>query len=407
MSAMVMLSMDVRAELRAEAERIAAALANELDVLRGREARLERRVAELEAGTIDQRRLELQLRELERAAESSRAVYENFLERFTEMAQQEEIQQADARVLTPADVPGAPDATRRNSTVMAGGIGGMLLGVGLVFLLDRLNNTFRGVGQLEQATTLPVTASLPLIRPGAKRSVVAEVSDRPASPLAEAMRHLRTSILLSDLDHPPKVVMITSAVPGEGKSTTSALLALTGTTAGQSAVVVDADLRHSALSAMLGDDAAARGPGLVGVLEGSAGLADAVVTDATTGLQVLPAGARLTGVNAADVLASQRFHRLVDELRARYDLVVVDTPPTLAVTDARIVATLVDAVVFAVHWDRTPRAAALDGLRELYSVDAPVIGTALTLVNEAKAARYAYGGYGSYYGKYRGAYAEA
>jgi capsular exopolysaccharide synthesis family protein len=254
-----------------------------------------------------------------------------------------------------------------------------------------------------------VVASLPLIRPGAKRSVVAEVRDRPASPLAEAVRHLRTSILLSNLDHPPKVVMITSAVPGEGKSTTSALLALTGTTAGQSAVVVDGDLRHSALSAMLGGDAAERGPGLVGVLEGSASLSDAVVTDGTTGLQVLPTGAgdRLTGVNAADVLASQRFHRVVDELRARYDLVVLDTPPTLAVTDARIVSTLVDAVVFAVHWDRTPRAAALDGLRELYSVDAPVIGTTLTLVNEAKAARYAYGGYGAYYGKYRRAYAEA
>jgi Mrp family chromosome partitioning ATPase len=113
---------------------------------------------------------------------------------------------------------------------------------------------------------------------------------------------------------------------------------------------------------------------------------------------------RLTGINAADVLASHKFRDLVRELAQTYDLVVLDTPPTLVVTDARIVSSLADAVVYVVRWDTTPRQAVLEGIRELTTVDAKIAGVALTMVNEARASRYAYDGYSYYKGRYRDYY---
>jgi Mrp family chromosome partitioning ATPase len=112
----------------------------------------------------------------------------------------------------------------------------------------------------------------------------------------------------------------------------------------------------------------------------------------------------MSGINAADILASHKFRDLVRQLSETYDLVVLDTPPTLVVTDARIVSSLADAVVFVVRWDKTPRAAVTEGLRELSTVDARVAGIALTMVNEARASKYAYDGYSYYKGRYRDFY---
>jgi polysaccharide biosynthesis transport protein len=107
------------------------------------------------------------------------------------------------------------------------------------------------------------------------------------------------------------------------------------------------------------------------------------------------------------MLASNRFERILSDLRARYDLVILDTPPALPVTDARIIAKLADAVVFAVRWDDTPRGAVLEGLRQMRSVGAPLVGTAMTMVDEAKVARYDYDGYQYYGARYQKYYQPA
>ena len=398
---------DVRGQMRAEAERVADALQGEMEIVRKREESLAAQVGELEAETIEQSRLEGRLRELQREAEGARVVYENFLARFNESMQQAEVQQADARVLSPAEPPLQADAARKKSTVAAAAVGGGLLGVGLVFLLDRLNNTFRGIPELQQQTRLAVLASLPLVKGRRRADVVKRFRERRSGALAEAVRNLRTSIMLSNIHHPPQVVMITSAMPEEGKSTTSILLALTTAATEHSAIIVDCDLRVPSLASLLATDD--RGPGLMSLLEGAAALDDAIVVDPETGLHVLTSRPREQrgGANAADMLASNRFERILSDLRARYDLVILDTPPALPVTDARIIAKLADAVVFAVRWDDTPRGAVLEGLRQMRSVGAPLVGTAMTMVDEAKVARYDYGGYQYYGARYQKYYQPA
>ncbi|SNS85993.1 capsular exopolysaccharide family [Tropicimonas sediminicola] len=396
---------EVQRNIRAEADRIIQAIEVDIEAMRATAQTLSMEVRELEDKSAEQARSEVQIRQLEREAEASRVLYENLLSRLQETAAEESLQTVDARVLSPAEVPLGPLTTAAKRTQMLSLIVGLMAGVGIVFLLDRLNNTFRSPQQLEQMVGQNVLATVPLAGSRMKRhDVISLLREKPNSSLAESIRNLRTSILFSNVDKPPKVIMFTSSVPREGKSTTSMLMALTSRQMGKSAIIVDCDLRMPALSKVLNikDDE----HGLLSVIDGTATLEEAVYKEPNTGLHVLmtKSSERNANINAADVLSSHRFEHLVKHLSQSYDLVVLDTPPTLVVTDSRIVASMADAIVFAVRWDSTPRAAVLEGVRELTSLDIKLTGVVMTMVNETKAARYSYDGYGYYKGRYRDYY---
>ena len=397
---------EIAANVAAEAGSIVEAARSDWIVARAREERTEGEVRALEDLALEQSRAALQIRQLEREAEASRNLYANFLARLNETSEQEEVQTADARVLSPAEPPARPLSTRRTRTLLASVLFGLLAGIGLVLLLERLSDTFRSARELAEATGLPVLGALPMEGRRLQRiDVLRRFREAPRSALAEAVRNLRTSILFSNVDRPPQVVLFTSSVPREGKSTSALLVAMTSRQMGQSAIIVDCDLRLPALARML--DAADDAPGLLSLIEGTAQIDEAVFVDPETGLHVLmckPSEPR-SNVNAADILSSRKFDELIAALRARYDRVILDAPPTLAVTDARILAARSDAVVYAVRWDHTPRGAVLEGLRELQNVNAPLAGTVLAMIDEKKAARHAYDG-GTYYrGRYRDYYA--
>lgn len=375
--------------MRAEAATIVAGMAGDLEALRAHEASLQAELTQLEARAGDQSRSEMRVARLEREAEASRVIYESFLNRMKEASEQAALQTSDARFLTRAAPPESSDTSKRQFIVLFGGIGGIALGVGLVFLLENLSNTFRSPTELEKETGLPVLATIPKAgRRKRPQELMTYLIGKPNSALAESVRNLRTSVLFSSIDRPPKVVMFSSSVPMEGKTTTAMLMAMTSRQMGRSAVILDLDLRRRTLGTVF-PDAEAR-PGLLAVLEGTASLDDAVFKEPDTGLHVLVSGQSEMGTaNPADILASQRFQKLIDELRARYDLVILDTPPTLVVTDARVVAQHADAVVYLVRWDETRRSTVTEGLRELGSVNAPIAGLALSLVDESRASGFA------------------
>ncbi len=392
---------EVRRNIDAEAARILSAVKIELESAQAQEKTLLAEVRDLETRALTQSRASVELRQMERQAQASRALYENFLSRQQETNAQEDLQEADARVLSPADPPVAAESQRRNIIVSASTLLGFLSGIAVVFLLERLNNTFRSPHQIEEMTGINVLATVPA---GGNRmhrhDVVNILREKPNSSMAESIRNLRTSILFSNLDKPPRVVMFTSSVPREGKSTTSTMMAMTSRQMGKSAIIVDCDLRMPALAKLLrvNDEA----PGLLSVMEGTANVEEALFRDEESGLHFLMAkpNERPAQINAADILSSKKFHELVKDLTKVYDLVILDTPPTLVVTDARIVSRIADAVVYAVRWDATPRGAVLEGLKELKSVDAPITGIVVTMVNENRASKYTYDGYSYYKGQY-------
>ena len=395
----------VRDNIAFEANLIVQAAELEMRATILQDASLMREVRKLENKAYELSANQLELRQLAREAEASRVLYENFLGRLQETNAQQDLQEADARILSPAERPLRPEQQNVRRTQIIGTLLGVMAGVGLVFLIERLNNSFRWPGQLEEVTGERLLGVLPAIGRRMQRAeVIRYMRDKPASALVEAVRNLRTSVLFSDIDNPPRVVMFTSSVPREGKSTTSMLVAMTSQQMGKSAIIVDCDLRLPQLAALVNADN--RKFGLLSLLEGESDIEETVVKDNDTGLHILTTVNREKSgmMNAADVLSSRRFEELIKKLSEVYDLVVLDTPPALVVADARIISRIVDAVVYLVRWDDTPRGAVMEGLKELRSVNAPIAGVVMTQVNEGRAARYAYHGYNYYKGQYRSYY---
>lgn len=395
----------VREQVFEEANKIVAAVQNDQIAAKERVAALITQVRALEEKAFAQAADEVAMRQLEREAEASRGLYQIFFSRLQEADVQEDLQSADARILSPAEIPLRAESQQQRRTMLLTMVMGGLIGVGIVFLLDFLNNTFRSPIQLEELSGMTVLGTLPSIGSRTKRQAILDhLRAKPNSSLAESVRNLRTSVLLSNVDNPPKVVMFTSSVPREGKTTSAMLMAMTSRQMGKSAIIVDCDLRMPSLVDMLAD--VGKQPGLLSVIDGTASIEDAIYEEPTSGVHVLMTRTRerRTSINAADVLSSQRFVHLTKALCNDYDLVILDTPPALVVTDARILSQLADAVVYAVRWNKTPRGAVLEGLKEMQSVGAPIAGLVMTMVNEARAKKYSYDGYNYYKGKYRDYY---
>ncbi|MDU8945546.1 GumC family protein [Ovoidimarina sediminis] len=395
----------VRERIQDEVAVIVEAAELDLRAAEAQQKALREELSVLEGVLAEQSAQQLELRQLNREAEASRVIYENFLGRLEEANVQLDLLEADAHILSPAERPLSPERVSERRTQLIATVIGAIVGVGFVFLLDRLNNCFRSSGELEEMTRETVLGVLPTAGRRMRRArIIQYVRERPKSSLVESVRNLRTSILFSNIDDPPKVVMFTSSLPREGKSTTSMLVALTSQQMGKSAIILDCDLRLPQLAGLIG--AEAHQYGLMSVLEGEATIDEAVYKDAETGLHILTTvkEEQSSGVNAADILSSRKFAQLIEDLSERYDLVILDTPPTLVVSDARIISKQADAVVYLVHWNETPRGAVLEGLKELRSVGAPIAGVAMTQVNTGKAAKYAYSGYYSYKEKYTSYY---
>ena len=376
---------DVRAAISTEVRKIIEGLRNDMAVARAREQALEQSLGELEDRSVVISRSSVQLRQLEREAEADRQIYQNFLNRFRETTEQENLQDPDARVLSEATPPLVPAAPNVKKFYVIAIVLGLVGGLGLILILERLNNTYRTSQEVTDRTGLPVLAALPQFgRRRQRRQVLDYMREKPNSALAEAARSLRTTLLLSNIDAPPKVVMVTSSVPEEGKSTTSLLLAQMSLHVNRSAIVVDCDLRRPTLQATfrIEDD-----EGLMPVLEGSMDLDKAIVVDPATGLHLLPVARPVP--QSADILSSRRFADLIERLRGRYDLVLLDTPPVLPVSDALAVGKLVDTTLYAVRWNHTQREIPVQGLSRLREVGVPVTGCVVTMVDRLQEARYA------------------
>lgn len=394
---------DTRAAIEREVEKAVRSLRTELNVASAREQTLQRSVRQLEQRAFTQDQSSVELRQLEREAEATRVLYTNFLSRFKETSEQEEIQQADARIISAADLPGRPSSPNRSRSMMIVIALGLLVSAALVMLLEQLDNAFRSPEQMESALGLVTFGTIPLVKGFRKNrsDVLQYVSDKPTSGLAEACRSMRVSLSLSNVDTPPEVVLVTSSLPSEGKSTTAVLLAHAIANQGKKVVIIDCDLRRPSLHHTLKLDNTVS---VLEVLTGRSELGDAIQTDHPSGLHALPA--RETAAQAIDLLSSKAFERMVSQLREMYDMVVLDAAPTLAVSDALVISQLSDALLYVVKWDDTPREIVSSGIDRLKENGVRVTGAVLAQVNMSKQARYGYyySGASYYYGKYKNYY---
>jgi capsular exopolysaccharide synthesis family protein len=267
--------------------------------------------------------------------------------------------------------------------------------------VERLKSGFTSPRQVEEMLGIPVLASVrkltksQLLKDGKSVPLPLVPVHSPLSSYAESIRTLRSSIHMSDIDQPPKVVSVTSSRPGEGKTTIALSLAISAASAGLKVALIDADLRHPSSSRFFG-------------LEQEKGLVDMLVSNATADsglrlhkelkLAIIPAGSKTH--NPPDVLASERMKEFVAHLKEKFDYVVLDTPPVGPVVDPVILANLVDATIFVVQWASTPRELIETSVKQV-SIRKRVAGVVLNLVNQDRAKKY--GGeyyYGKSYDKY-------
>jgi exopolysaccharide transport family protein len=344
---------------------------------------------------------------LKRDVESNRTLYEGLLEKLKEAGVTAGLRSNNIRPVDLARVPtepSEPNIPRNLSFALALGLS---TGIGLAFLLEGIDNTVRTPEQAQAISALPSLGMIPLgsrhstdsngrqrLSVASSKEVVELVTQsRPQSQMAESYRALRTSLLLTSLGAPPKVILVTSALPQEGKTTTSINCAIVLAQKGTRVLLIDADLRRPSIHKTLG-----MGPriGLSNVLTGNATLQQAIVRSTILpSLFVLPAGT--PPPNPAELLASTNMKDVLAELREQYDHIVVDTPPTLSVTDAVVMSTRADAVVLVIRSGQTTKQA-LRRSRELLSqVNARVAGVLLNAVDLSSPDYY-------YYYEYQGKY---
>jgi succinoglycan biosynthesis transport protein ExoP len=400
---------EIEVQLQSEMKKIASKVKGQYTTALGREDLLSQALEKQKqaANKLNENAIEYSL--LKRDLETNRQLYEGLLEKLKEAGISEGLKSNNFQIVNSARVPTYPVEPNVPRNLGFAFVLGLTSGVGLAFLLEGLDNTVRTTEQAQAISGLPPLGMIPLgsktTRDGAssKRLILASSNEavelithvRPQSQMAESYRALRTSLLLSHLGAPPKVIMVTSALPQEGKSTTSINCAVVLAQKGVRVLLIDCDLRRPSIHKTLG-----MGPrsGLSNVLTGSVTLKQAITVAPTLpNLDVLPAGT--PPPNPAELLASTNMRDVLAELRDKYDHIVLDTPPTLSVTDAVVLSPRADAIVLVIRSGSTTKQALRRSRDILMQVNARVSGVLLNAVDLSSPDYY-------YYYEYQGKYAQ-
>ncbi len=361
-----------------------------------------------EANKLNESAIEYSI--LKRDLDSNRTLYEGLLEKLKEAGVTAGLRSNNFRIIEAARVPTRPSEPNIPRNLLFATVLGVVSGVGLAFVLENMDNSVRTPEQAQAISGLPSLGMIPMGSKAAnagaygKRLALTSSKDvietvtqiRPQSQMAESYRALRTSLLLSNLGAPPKVIMVTSARPQEGKTTTSLNTAIVLAQKGVRVLLIDADLRRPSIHKTLG-----MGPrsGLSNLLTGSATLQQTITTSPILpNLFIMPAGT--PPPNPAELLASFNMRDLIVELREQYDHIVIDTPPTLSVTDAVVLSPRADATILVIRSGQTTKQALRRARDILVQVNAHVAGVLLNAVDLTSPDYYYYYEYQGKYGQY-------
>ena len=337
-------------------------------------------------------RKEFKLRELQRDVDSNRTLYETFMTRLRETTVTADLNSTNARIVDLALPPAEPSAPNKRLIITVALALATLCGLGLALLLDVLNHTFKSTEDVEGKLNLPVLGIVPLLPKKDLKQAPHLFEQGQDKGFCEAVRTIRTGLMLADMHNPRQVLVITSSVPGEGKSLVAANLAFA---AGQlqQVLLIDADLRRPTLAKSF--DFPAGAPGLANLMAGTAKLEDCIRR--VGNVDMLPAG--VVPPNPLELLASPRFAKFLEMAKGRYERIIVDSPPSQAVSDAILLSTVADAVIYVVKAEGTAIPLVQKGVGQLLQSGASITGVVLNQVDVKKARKYdKYSGYYDHYG---------
>lgn len=412
---------NVRAQLRDtqhliddEIKRILQSTQHDYDVARSREASLQQSFDQLQGVANSSGQAQVRLRELQREAEANRTLYESYLARYKESTAQQSLQLPDSRVVTKASVPIAPSWPKSTLVVGLAMTLGFGIGCVLAFLADYMDGRLKTLEQTEEISGVPALAALPLISAGelAGRAKLGRreldrydpraptllpaalqpplmryAIEMPGTFFAEAIRAIRLAIQRTLRVRPIKVVLVTSGLENEGKTTLAANLAQSLASLGIRTLLIDGDLRNPQLTRSLCPHAET---GLIEVALGQIAPERAILKDSSTGLSILPSATMRRSEFITELMFSDRMVDVLDYCRHRYELVVIDSPPLVPLVDGRALAELADQIVLALAWDQTPGEVLSHTMELLSPVHDRILGTVLTRVDLSRLRLYDY-----------------
>ncbi|MFP6844234.1 MAG: polysaccharide biosynthesis tyrosine autokinase [Thalassolituus sp.] len=394
----------VRDSVFTQMKRIANGIENDFLVAKSKENSLQSALNSTKARIRDMNRTEFELNDYVREVRANRGLYETFFNRISETSVTGDLQTANARVIDPAVLPKVPIKPNKKLIVVLALVVSAMFGIALAFLLDALDATVKNAEDVDRKLGVSLLGIVPLIASGKRNKKIdpnkldatlvrafVEGSDHG---FQESIRTLRTSLTLASLENKAQVMLFTSSVPGEGKTTTSTNLA---EAFGQmeKVVLIDADMRRPTVARKLNMPPNSRG--LSNAVAYPETLDDCIHHVADLGIDVIPAGP--IPPNPLELLASKNFSTLLETLKGRYDRIIIDSAPTHAVSDATYLSTLVDGVVYVVKADETKDKLITSGIARLRDSNARVLGVLLNQMDVEKEARYG-GHYSGYYDGY-------
>ncbi|WP_029408401.1 GumC family protein [Thiomicrorhabdus sp. Milos-T2] len=384
-----------QASLKSQVAQIVAGIKRKYQIAAANEYSLKSSVKENKEQIKDISKNEFKLRELQREVDSNQAIFDTFMTRLKETTATSDLNTTNARIVDPAVVPNEPIKPKKPLIVILAGLLTGLLAVFLTLLFNALNNTFKTSDEVEQKLNLPVLGILPYIKHTSKDQKVALTFHKNSDKIfTESVRTIRTSVMLSSIESLHKVVVVTSSVPGEGKSTVSINLA-DAISQMENTLLIEADMRRPTMSKILGLPPGT--PGLANLIAGSNTFEDCVKS-LYGGIDTIVAG--VVPPNPLELLASDRFKEILTDLSTKYERIIIDSPPIQAVSDSIVLSTYADSVIYVVKSDDTKTQTVVKGVGKLLQNNAPIRGVILNQVDIKKAKKqgYSYEGYYDYYG---------
>lgn len=394
---------DLRSTIRSEMRKVADTIENEVTFAEARVAALQEGLSESQGQRHEDNDAMIKLRELEREADSTQLIFDTFLETYKRSDEQEELQEAEARVLSYAIAPHVASYPNKLLLLSLSAAISLFIGLAIAILLEKLDNSFRSANQLEKSLSYPCFALIPSVENKSQRELVDYIVSKPSSTLAESVRTLRTVLNLRGRKdgNKPRVVTITSSFPGEGKTTLSVWLGRLAAKSNEKVIIIDADLRRPNIHRSTGRS---NDVTLVDYLTGQKELDEVIQKDDASGVHMIYG--RSVPNSALDLVSSDKMAKLVSSLAQVYDLVIIDSPACLAVSDSRVLANMSDQTIYAVAWDRTPREVVMSGVKQFADMGYDDLAFVLTNVDVRRHVRYGYGDTVHYYGRYKEYYSE-
>lgn len=397
-----------------EIKRILQSTAHDYDVAKSREKSLQNSLDQLQNVSSESGQAQVRLHELQREAEANRTLYESYLARAKETSSQESLEMPDSRIVTKASIPLKPSSPKTllilGLAIVLGGGGGLVLAL----LLDYLDSRIKTLEQAEAISGVPALAAVPrigarelasrakrgrfdlqgydpnimrLLPPSLQPPLMRYAIEEPGTFFAEAIRAARLSIQRVLRTQSAKVVLVSSALDSEGKTTFASNLALSFASLGVKTLIIDGDLRNPGLTRAVSPRANA---GLMQVATGEIPLERAILFDRSSGLSILPATVCDNDNIITELMFSEEIASVIDRLRVHYELIIIDSPPLIPLVDGRALAELADRIVLALAWDQTPKEILIHMMELLEPVSDRILGTVLTQVDLSRLRFYDY-----------------